>query len=154
MPVNSYEILVLLDPTKVTTDVEAAKAQLHATLEKYGAQIIVSRKWDDRKLAYPIDGHKKGLYYLIFFKADSLKLKEIELDFRLSELVLRHMTTVVDPKWEEDLLAVAKDETKFGLQLLMDDSSDPAGLDGDLEGLNNDRPRRPRRNSEAEVGKE
>ncbi|WP_020474062.1 30S ribosomal protein S6 [Zavarzinella formosa] len=151
MPVNSYECLILLDPTKVTTDVEAAKAQIHATLEKYGSEIIVSRKWDDRKLAYPIDGHKKGLYYLVFFKVDSLKVTKIELDFRLSEIVLRHMVTVVDPKWNEELLAVAKDETKFGLQLLVEDASDNPMGEGDDMG---DRHRRPRRNAEPEMVKD
>lgn len=152
MPVNSYECLILLDPTKVTTDIEPAKAHVHAILEKYGAQIQVSRKWDDRKLAYPIDGHKKGLYYLVFFKVDSLKVTEIEHDLRLSELVLRHMVTLVDPKWEEDLLSVAKDETKFGLQLLLEDASDNPG--GDVDDMGGDRPRRPRRGSEAEMIKD
>ena len=152
MPVNSYECLILLDPTKVTTDFEPAKAHIHAILEKYGSEIIVSRKWDDRKLSYPIDGHKKGLYYLMFFKVDSLKITNIELDFRLSELVLRHMVTVVDPKWFEELLAVAKDETKFGLQLLLEDASDSPGGEGDDMG--GDRPRRPRRSSEPEMVKD
>ncbi len=154
MPVNSYECLILLDPTKVTTDVEAAKTQIHATLEKYGSEIIVSRKWDDRKLAYPIDGHKKGLYYLLFFKVDSLKVTKIDHDFRLSETVLRHMITVVDPKWENELLATAKDETKFGFQIIVDDSSDGVtGEGGDDRG--DDRHRRgPRRPAEAETTKE
>ena len=135
MPVNSYECLILLDPTKVTTDVEPAKVHIHSILEKYGAEIQVSRKWDDRKLAYPIDGHKKGLYYLVFLKVDSLKVSDIEHDLRLSELVLRHMVTLVDPKWEEDLLSVAKDEGKFGLQLLLEDASDNPAGDVDDMGL-------------------
>jgi small subunit ribosomal protein S6 len=150
MPVNNYESLVLLDPTKVGSDVDAAKATIHGILEKYGSEILASRKWDDRKLAYAIDGHKKGLYYLVHYKVDSLKVKQIELDFRLNENVLRHMTSNIDPKWVEEMLAVAKDETKFGLQLLADDN-DPSndGFDSDM----GDRPRR-RRNVEAEVGKE
>ena len=66
MPVNSYECLFLLDPTKTATDLDGVRTQLHHTLEKYGAEILASRKWDDRKLAYPIKGHKKGLYYLTY----------------------------------------------------------------------------------------
>jgi small subunit ribosomal protein S6 len=154
MPVNSYECLILLDPTKVTTDVEAAKAQIHATLEKYGSEILVSRKWDDRKLAYPVDGHKKGLYYLLFFKVDSLKVTKIDHDFRLSETVLRHMITVVDPKWEAELLATAKDETKFGFQIIVDDSSDSVTGEGG-DDMGGDRHRRgPRRPAESETTKE
>ena len=43
MPVNSYEVLFLLDPTK-SSDLETVKTQLHGTLEKFGAQILASRK--------------------------------------------------------------------------------------------------------------
>lgn len=164
MPVNSYECLFLLDPTKTGTDMDGVKAGLHTTLEKYGSEIIVSRKWDDRKLAYPVGGHKKGLYYLTYFKVDSLKVKEIDQDFRISEVVLRHMISAIDPKWEEEMLAVAKDDHRFALQIMHEESPEggpaagpivpgedmiPGGDDG------GERPRRgPRRSPEAEVGKE
>src|SRR5882672_3542753 len=80
MAIQNYECLFLLDTTKTSGNVDGAKAQLHATLEKYGAEILASRPWDDRRLAYPIKGQKKGLYFLIFFKADSLKITEMEHD--------------------------------------------------------------------------
>ncbi|HEX3152562.1 MAG TPA: 30S ribosomal protein S6 [Gemmataceae bacterium] len=162
MPVNSYECLLLLDPTKTATDMEGVKSQLHHTLEKYGAEILASRKWDDRKLAYPIGGHKKGLYYLTYFKADSRKISELDHDFRLSEVILRHMISAIDPKWHEEMLAVAQDEHRSALQLMHEEAPEGGaaglgGLPGDInmpeEG--GDRPRRgPRRSPEAEVGKE
>src|SRR5262245_1003696 len=108
MAVNHYECLLLLDSTKTSGNMDNAKTQLHAVLEKYGAEILASRPWDDRRLAYPIRGHKKGQYYLIFFKADSLKITEMEHDFRLSELILRHMVSNIDPKWVNELLEVAQ----------------------------------------------
>jgi small subunit ribosomal protein S6 len=167
MPVNSYECLFLLDPTKTASDMDGVKASLHGTLEKYGAQIVVSRKWDDRKLTYPIKGQKKGVYHLTFFKADSLKVKEIDHDFRLSELILRHMISAIDPKWEEEMLAVAKDDHRFALQIMHEESPEggappPLGVPGvppeELAGLaeeGGERPRRgPRRSPEAEFGKE
>ena len=168
MPVNSYECLFLLDPTKTGSDMDGVRAQLHQTLEKHGAEILASRKWDDRKLAYPIRGHKKGLYYLTYFKADSKKISEMELDFRLSEVILRHMVSVIDPKWNNEMLAVAQDEHRFALQLMHDESpeggggSAPAGPAGPpAEGGapagdgGEDRPRRgPRRGAEVEAGKE
>jgi small subunit ribosomal protein S6 len=171
MPVNSYECLFLLDPTKTATDLDGVRAQLHQTLEKHGAEILASRKWDDRKLAYPIKGHKKGLYYLTYFKADSKKISELEGDFRLSEVILRHMVSVIDPKWNDEMLAVAQDDHRFALQLMHDESPEggggaaagppgapagapaeggaPAGEGGE------ERPRRgPRRGAEAEAAKE
>jgi len=165
MPVNSYECLFLLDPTKTATDMDGARAQLHQSLEKYGAEILASRKWDDRKLAYPIRGHKKGLYYLIYFRMDSRKIVELEHDFRLSEVILRHMVSVIDPKWQVEMLAVAQDEHRLALQVMHDESPEggaapagPAGapVEGETAGgeEGGDRPRRgPRRPVEAEAGR-
>ena len=170
MPVNSYECLFLLDPTK-STDLEAVKTQLHGTLEKFGAEILASRKWDDRKLAYPIKGHKKGVYYLTYFKAESKRLSELEHDFRLNDVILRHMVSAIDPKWDEEMLAVARDDHRSALQLMHEESPEggagpappgvpvaapvgegaPAG--GDEGGERGPR-RGPRRSPEAEVGKE
>lgn len=166
MPVNSYEVLFLLDPTKTATDLEGVRTQLHHTLEKYGVEILASRKWDDRKLAYPIKGHKKGLYYLTYFKADSQKITEMDHDFRLSEVILRHMISVIDPKWNEEMLAVAQDDHKFALQVMHEEAPEggaglagpggppvEGGVPGGEEG--GDRPRRgPRRGPEGEPGKE
>ena len=168
MPVNSYECLFLIDPTKASTDMDGIKGQLHGTLEKYGAEILASRKWDDRKLAYPIRGHKKGVYHLTFFKADSKKMSEIDHDFRLNEFILRHMISVIDPKWQEEMLAVARDDHRFALQVMHEESpvggaAAPVagpGLPPGEEGIpvdvaGEERPRRgPRRPAEAEVGKE
>lgn len=163
MPVNSYECLFLLDPTKTATDLDGVRTQLHHMLEKYGAQILASRKWDDRKLTYPIKGHKKGLYYLTYFKADSKKIAELEHDFRLSEVILRHLVSVIDPKWNDEMLAVAQDDHRFALQVMHEESPEggaagpgappveggaPAG-----EGGGEDRPRRGPRRAEPEVEK-
>src|SRR5262245_45772580 len=171
MPVNSYECLFLLDPTKTAADMDGVKGQLHGTLEKYGAEILASRKWDDRKLAYPIKGHKKGVYHLTYFKADSRKMSEIDHDFRLNENILRHLISVIDPKWDEEMQAVARDDHRFALQVMHEESPEggagvgagPGSVPGVVsgeEGIPTDeggegRQRRgPRRAPEAEVAKE
>jgi small subunit ribosomal protein S6 len=161
MPVTSYECLFLLDPTKTAADADGVKAQLHGTLEKYGAEILASRKWDDRKLAYPINGQKKGVYHLTFFKADSLKMVDIDHDFRLNENILRHMVSHIDPKWEEEMLAVARDEHRFAVQIMHEEGPEggPAlggpGVPEGEGGPGGEGGRRgPRRSPEAEHGKE
>jgi small subunit ribosomal protein S6 len=162
MPVTSYECLFLLDPTKTATDMDGVKAQLHGTLEKYGAEILASRKWDDRKLAYPIKGQKKGVYHLAYFKAESTKMVEIEHDFRLNENILRHMVSHIDPKWEDEMLAVARDDHRFAVQIMHEESPEgggatggPGAPEGGPEGGEGGPPRRgPRRSPEAEHGKE
>jgi len=112
-----YEYLILFDSSKTSGDVMAAVNTLHATFEKHGAEILASRPWADQRLAYQIGHQKKGLYYLIYCRADTQKIHEIEGDLKLNEQLLRFLTVVIDPKWEEDMLAVAKDEHALALQL-------------------------------------
>src|SRR5688500_785627 len=118
MPINEYECLILLDVTKTQGNTDAVKAQVHAILEKHGVELIVARNWrkDEGKLAYPVNGHKRGLYYLTYFKVDSLKIDPIQADFRLNEHILRFMTQRIPAKWTEEMQAVARDETKQALQ--------------------------------------
>ena len=62
MAKNTYECMFLLDTNKVSGDVPAAQQQIHQLLERNQAEILASRPWDERRLAYPIKGQKKGLY--------------------------------------------------------------------------------------------
>jgi small subunit ribosomal protein S6 len=147
MSVQHYEILFLLDSTKTSGNLDTAKAQLHSTLEKHGAEILASRPWDDRRLAYPIKGQKKGQYYLTFFKADSLKITEMEGDFRLSEIILRHLVSHIDPKWVTEMLEVAKDDHRQAYQAMREEAPEGGGevIPGleEFEGIDGDgKPRR------------
>jgi small subunit ribosomal protein S6 len=167
MPVNNYECLFLLDSAKASGgNLDAARAQLHGTLEKYGAEILASRPWDDRRLAYPIKGHKKGLYYLIFFRSDSLKITEMEHDFRISELILRHMVSAIDAKWVDEMLEVARDDHRFAYQAMREEAPEggpatPTGGPGpgpegggDMEGGDRGGPRRRPRPAETAEAKD
>lgn len=117
MPANVYECLFLLDPTKVAGDVPAAAQQLHGILEKNQAEILASRPWDERRLAYSMGTHKKGLYYLTYFRVDAKNLVNIEHDCKLNETILRQLVLRIDPKLVDNMLAVARDEHALALQV-------------------------------------
>ena len=110
MAANVYECMFLLDATKVSGDVPGAADQLHSLLEKHEAEILASRPWDERRLAYPIGNHKKGLYYLTYFRAEGDAIPTLEGEFNLNELILRSLVLKVDPKLVDTMLALARDE--------------------------------------------
>jgi small subunit ribosomal protein S6 len=128
MPINLYEGMFLLDTSKMSGDVPGAVAKLHSVLEKHHAEILASRPWDDRKLAYQIRNHKKGLYYLIYFRCDTKNLGELEHDFKLNETIMRLLILHIEPKLEEEMLAVARDERALALQTAHDEAID--GVEG------------------------
>jgi small subunit ribosomal protein S6 len=143
--------MFLLDPNKVSGDVQGAAKQLHALLERNGAEIIASRPWDERKLAYPIKNVKKGLYYLTCFRCEGPKVPELERDFLLAELIVRHLIIKVDPKLEQAIIELAKNEHALALQTVTEPGPDDELGGG---GGGDDRPRRPRRPVEAGAGKD
>src|ERR1700736_5913349 len=116
MPANVYECMFLLDTNKVAGDIPAAAKQIHALLERNSVEVLASRQWDERRLAYPIKGHKKGLYYLTYFRTEGKNLLNLERDLALSELVLRYLILYVDPKLVDIMLQLARDEHALALQ--------------------------------------
>ena len=124
MPANVYECMFLLDPNKVAGDIPAAAKQLHTLLERNHAEVLASRQWDERRLAYPIKGHKKGLYYLTYFRTEGKNLLNLERDLALSELVLRYLVLYVDPKLVDIMLQLARDEHALALQSV---TAEPGG---------------------------
>ena len=111
MPVALYETLFMLDSTRLASEPDAVRNQLHTTLERYGALIEVSRPWDDsRKLAYTIKKQKKASYHIVYYKLDSLKQRDLERDYAINESVLRLLTTRIEDKWADTLLDVAKND--------------------------------------------
>jgi small subunit ribosomal protein S6 len=124
--------MFLLDANRVAGDVPAAAKQIHTILERHHAEILASRPWDERRLAYPVSGHKKGLYYLTYFRIEGNNLKEIERDVSLNETILRSLVLYVDPKHLDTLLAIARDEHALALQVASgDDEGDHMGDDRD-----------------------
>jgi small subunit ribosomal protein S6 len=104
LSVNTYEGMFLLDSTKVAVSWDESVKHVHDILSKHQSEIVASRQWDERRLAYPVAGHKKGTYLLTYFKADGAQLKEIVADCHLSDVILRELILKVHPKLIEHLV--------------------------------------------------
>jgi small subunit ribosomal protein S6 len=131
MPANVYECMFLLDTTKVAGDVPAAQKQLHAILERNQAEVLASRPWDERKLAYPVKGHKKGLYYLTYFRTEGGNVASIERDCALNEMILRTLILNIDPKLVDVMLQLARDEHAVALRTVNEPPDDELGGEED-----------------------
>src|SRR3954453_18064498 len=90
--------MFLLDSAKVAVNWDESVKHVHDILAKHNAEIVATRHWDERRLAYSVEGHKKGTYLLTFFRAEGGKIDDIEADCRLSDLVLRDLILKVHPK--------------------------------------------------------
>ena len=111
MPVHTYEAMFLLDAAKASVNWDESVAQVHEILTRQNAEIVATRQWDERKLAYPVEGHRKGVYLLTYFKVDSLALPAINHDCRLNEMILREMILKIPAKLVEPLIQAAMNST-------------------------------------------
>jgi small subunit ribosomal protein S6 len=90
-----YEGLFLF-PQSSVSDLQGAHDHVLEILQRAGAEILSMKKWDERRLAFEVRGNKRGVYFLVYFKAKGNKLAQIERDCSLSEELLRAMVTRAD----------------------------------------------------------
>lgn len=92
---NIYEGMFLF-PQSASANLQAAVDHVKELLDRADAEIVSFRKWDERRLAYEIKGNKRGIYFLVYFKAGVDRLAGLERDCNLSEQLLRSMVTRAD----------------------------------------------------------
>lgn len=83
--------MFLVDSNAYANDPETVTAELMQILEKAGANVVAHRPWQDGKLAYEIEGRRKGLHYIICFKMVTSGMDIITRQCHLSDTVLRQM---------------------------------------------------------------
>ncbi len=88
---NLYEGMFLLDSGKFASNPEEVTQHVLDFLEKAGAEVVAHRPWLDGRLAYEIEGKRRGVHYLIYFKMPGAGVTEITRRCKLSELVMRHL---------------------------------------------------------------
>ncbi len=98
MPAVTYEGMFLLDSNKYASNPQGMLAEVQSLLEKIGAQVLATRPWQDGKLSYEIEGHRKGLHYLTYFTADSRRVHELDRMVKLSESILRFLVIKLPEK--------------------------------------------------------
>ena len=97
-----YEAMFLVDSAGAA-DWDAVNATIKNILERAEVEIVSIEKWDERKLAYEINGKTRGTYILCFFRAEGGKIREIERDVQLSEQIMRVLILSTEGRDKEDI---------------------------------------------------
>jgi small subunit ribosomal protein S6 len=90
-----YEAMFVMD-VQTSPDTAAMEGEIKRILGRAEAEILICRKWEDRRLAYEIAGRKRGSYWLTYFNAPTDKIVGVERDVQLSEKVLRVLVLAVE----------------------------------------------------------
>ena len=87
-----YETLFVLKPTLTDEEKKAKFEFIKDVITNNGGEIVATEDVGVRKLAYPIQKFERGHYYIIYFKAPSQTVRELERIYRITEDVIRFLT--------------------------------------------------------------
>lgn len=108
MALNVYESMLIFDSNKYAQDQAGVSGTINDLVTKLGGEVLVSRMWNEMRLAYPIGHHRKGSYWLMYFRLESTKLIEFNQALRINENVLRSLTLKVEPRLVDALVTHAQ----------------------------------------------
>ncbi len=107
---NVYECMFILDSNRYARNPGAISAKIDAEVKKIEGEVLASRLWNEQRLAYPIDGNRKGTYWLAYFSCEGPQLAKLKRQFELDENILRHLIIKIDPRLADVMIAHAKGE--------------------------------------------
>lgn len=110
MPQNVYEGLFILDSNRYARNPGEVSGKVASLIEAQSGELLASRLWEERRLAYPINGQRKGTYWLTYFRIDGENLAELTKQTERSDGIMRHMFLKVDPRIVDALVAHATDQ--------------------------------------------
>ncbi|MGJ0148468.1 30S ribosomal protein S6 [Campylobacter lari] len=95
-----YEVLFILKPTLTEEEVSAKLEFVKEVLTKNGAEIESVVPMGTRKLAYKIKKYERGTYFVVYFKAPTNLIAELERVLRITEEVIRFLIVKYENKKE------------------------------------------------------
>lgn len=122
-----YEALLLLNQQAVASDFAGCVEHVREVFRRAEAEVEVLRKWDERKLAYEIEGQKRGTFLLAYVRVDGAQIANIERDCSLSEQILRVLIIRADHIGDVEL-ELAKQDAEASLQVRLREGPPEAGV--------------------------
>jgi small subunit ribosomal protein S6 len=110
--------MCLLDNREVRKGWESLKDSVSAIFTKHNAKVLSSRRWDERRLAYPINGQIRATYLLIYMEIKTDDIPVLRRDLQFSDALLRYMITdcpdvpegAYEPEEEFDVNEIPEDD--------------------------------------------
>ncbi len=98
MAENAYEGLFIFDSNRYAREPANVSGQIAAMIQKHGGKVLASRLWEERRLAYPINGQRKGTYWLAYFRIDSGQIEAMRRECQINENILRELMLKIDAR--------------------------------------------------------
>ena len=105
---NVYEAMIIFDSNRYARERAGLSAEIEKMIQAEKGEVLVSRLWEERRLAYAINGQRKGAYWLIYFRGPSSMLTALNRQWEINEGILRHLVLKIHPHIVDAVLEHAK----------------------------------------------
>jgi ribosomal protein S6 len=95
---TKYEAMYILDPGLSEEEIAVVEDRLREGIEGQGAEFQSIQEFGRRRMTYEINGHREGLYKVMYFRGGGEAVAEIKHEFLLSEEVIRGLVVVANPR--------------------------------------------------------
>ena len=88
---RDYELVFIVTPEIDETATAEIVEKVKSWITETGGSIESTEEWGRQKLAYLVNNHKEGQYYLFNIQIEPSAVATLERNFRLQESVLRFL---------------------------------------------------------------
>lgn len=107
---RTYECMFLVDNDVVRAGWQGAKKAVSDLLGKHGGGFVTSRRWAERRLAYPIRHKNRATYLLAYCDLDPIQMNDLRRDLDINETVLRYLILAAEAVPDEERELTAAEE--------------------------------------------
>ncbi|MGM0896729.1 MAG: 30S ribosomal protein S6 [Bacillota bacterium] len=93
---REYEVMYIVRPNIEEDAKKALVERFSEILTSNGAEIIESKEWGKRRLAYEINDFKEGFYQIVKANAETEAINEFTRLANFNEDIIRHMAVRLD----------------------------------------------------------
>ena len=93
---RQYELIIVIHPEKSDGDADPLIEAVGNWVKGLDGEVSQVDNWGRRRLAYPVQHQREGLYVLFKLMLVPESIVELERNLRLSEPVMRHLIVRAD----------------------------------------------------------
>lgn len=98
---NLYEGMYVVSATLSDDARHKALDRIQSGITNHGGKVEKIHEQGRRRLAYDIEGHREGYYYVIYFTAPTPAITELWHEYHLNEDLIRFITLRADKVMEK-----------------------------------------------------
>ncbi|WP_376795329.1 30S ribosomal protein S6 [Thermogemmatispora sp.] len=95
---RDYELGFILHPEVSEERTRTILERIEQIVTAHDGQVVRVNHWGRRRLAYPIEHHRDGIYVFVDMSVSPETLPELDRTLKVSEEVLRHLIKRRDPR--------------------------------------------------------